>query len=172
MIGLGSNLESPELGSSPQILSWALDRLERFFGPLEVSPLFRSAPISPIPQPDFFNAVACARSPDGLRPEDCLARLMEIERRAGRHREPRRDGRPAGSLGPRVLDLDLLLFGRERRDRPDLVVPHPRLRERRFVIEPLFRLRPDLRLEPDGATVTEVRDRLGTAQRLEPVPWT
>lgn len=63
-------------------------------------------------------------------------------------------------FGPRPLDIDILLYGDLRSSAPELILPHPRLRERRFVLEPLAEIAPDLRVPPDGATVRELLARL------------
>jgi 2-amino-4-hydroxy-6-hydroxymethyldihydropteridine diphosphokinase len=88
-----------------------------------------------------------------LPPAELLERLLEIERELGRDRATER------RWGPRVIDLDLLLFGEEAIDEPGLTVPHPRLGDRRFVLEPLCELNEDLTL-PDG---TRVRDLLAAS---------
>lgn len=66
-------------------------------------------------------------------------------------------------FGPRPLDIDILLYGDLRSSAPELTLPHPRLRERRFVLEPLAEIAPDLRVPPDGATVRELLARLSPA---------
>lgn len=138
-IGLGSNLGDPA-----RYLHEALDGLDALpeTRVIAVSPLFRTAPVGPADQPDFLNAVA--RLQTALDPHGLLAELQALEHRAGRVR-----GR---HWGERTLDLDLLLYGTLRLDGPDLVVPHPRLAERGFVLVPLHALNPDLAL-PDGRTV-------------------
>jgi 2-amino-4-hydroxy-6-hydroxymethyldihydropteridine diphosphokinase len=114
--------------------------------------------VSDIAQPAYLNTVAMART--SLPAETVLRRLQEIERRFGR---VRRESDGAGA--PRTLDLDLLLLGAiRRRSRPPLL-PHPRLRERRFVLAPLSDLEPELRLPPDGATAREL------LRRLPSRPW-
>ena len=96
------------------------------------------------PQPDFLNAVATGRT--ALSPLRLLGLLQRLEAEAGR------EGR-GETNGPRPLDLDLLLYGDLQIDLPGLVVPHPRLRERRFVLVPLARLRPGLVVPGTGRTV-------------------
>jgi len=86
-------------------------------------------------QPSFLNAAAEIEW--GQIPRALLDRLLEIERELGRTREGPR-------YGPRTIDLDLLLFGEEVVDEPGLTIPHPRLHERLFVLEPLFELEPGL----------------------------
>ncbi len=106
-----------------------------------LSTLRRTAPVGGPPQPDFVNAAA--RLECALPPQRLLALLQEIERRHGRRRDLRH--------GPRTLDLDLLLYGRAQSRAADLQLPHPRLAERAFVVEPLAELAPRLPL-PDGST--------------------
>lgn len=134
-----------------------------------MAPLYRTAPLSPIEQPDFYNTVVLGRihrRPDGLHapaPEEILAYGQALEWAAGRRRGVR--------LGPRALDVDLLFVGDLRRDRPELTLPHPRLTERRFVLAPLADLRPRLRLPPGGETVGRLLDRLGATQAVERISW-
>lgn len=161
--GLGGNLGEPR-----QTLARALAELERLYGALEVAPLYRTAPLSPIDQPDFLNTVALARRPRRVTPpstrqaQDVLAELQKLERRAGRAGGP--------PLGPRSLDIDLLFYGdlvMESETAPRLTLPHPRLRQRRFVLAPLCDLRPDLRLPPDGERARDLLATLGDEQRIE-----
>ncbi len=167
VLGLGSNV-----GDCEAALRRAIAELTRLLGPLEVAPLYRTAPVSPIPQGDFLNTVVLAdlAAPG---PEEVLTRAKELERQAGRQPGPR--------LGPRVLDVDLLLYGDRvlpgssqsdgsRRD-GSLILPHPRMRDRRFVLAPLHDLRPALRLPPDGAAVRDLLAALGTEQPAERIGW-
>ncbi len=107
-------------------------QLEASLGPLRVASLYRSRPVSPIAQPDFLNTAALART--ALEPEAVLALGKALERAAGRRDGPR--------FGPRPLDIDLLLYGDERRDDPEMTLPHPRMRERGFVLAPLAEIAP------------------------------
>ncbi len=130
-VGLGSNLAHPR-----RQLARALRRLSRLQGVriVAVSPTYASAPIGGSePQPDYVNAVvavATCRAPRML-----LAALLRIERRQHRRRshETQRNA-------PRTLDLDLLLYGRRRIRQHGLIVPHPRMHERAFVLLPLIAL--------------------------------
>lgn len=97
-------------------------------------------------QPPFLNG-ACALETT-LGPEKLLVVLLDVERMLGRRRNGPR-------FGPRAIDLDLLLYGDETMDREDLTVPHPRLAERAFALEPLLDLDPDLTL-PDGRRVSDL----------------
>jgi 2-amino-4-hydroxy-6-hydroxymethyldihydropteridine diphosphokinase len=104
---------------------------------LAVSSLYRSAPRERADQPDYLNAALVVET--DLEPRPLLSELKAIERRLGRD--------PLGHrYGPRLVDLDILAIeGRCVDDEPDLVVPHPKLAERRFALEPLAELDPDLR---------------------------
>jgi 2-amino-4-hydroxy-6-hydroxymethyldihydropteridine diphosphokinase len=146
-VGLGSNLGDRELN-----LRRALERLEEL-GLVRASSFRETDPVGVTDQPKFLNAAAELAT--DLPPRELLERLLEIERELGRDRATER------RWGPRVIDLDLLLFGDEAIDEPGLTVPHPCLADRRFVLEPLCELNEDLTL-PDG---TRVRDLL--ASQLE-----
>jgi 2-amino-4-hydroxy-6-hydroxymethyldihydropteridine diphosphokinase len=100
-----------------------------------VSSVRETDPVGLVDQPRFLNAVA--RIETDLRPPELLDRMLATERELGR----RRDG---PRFGPRTIDLDLLIYGDEEIDEPGLIVPHPRLAERRFVLEPLHELDPGL----------------------------
>jgi 2-amino-4-hydroxy-6-hydroxymethyldihydropteridine diphosphokinase len=139
-VGLGSNL-----GDREQTLRAAVARLSASPGieVLGVSSVRETDPVGPIAdQPRFLNGVVALET--SLRPRELLDRLLEIEAEFGRTRE----GPPGG---PRTLDLDLLLYGDERVDEPGLRVPHPRLHERSFVLEPLE----ELGWTPSGQGYTE-----------------
>jgi len=142
VIGLGGNVGSPELA-----FAIALESLAPHVEGLTRSPLYLSAPVGGPPQRDFLNAVATGRT--ALAPLDLLRLLKRLEAEAGRS--------PLGETnGPRPLDLDLLLYGDRRIDLPGLVVPHPRLSERRFVLAPLADLLPDLVVPGTGRTVANL----------------
>jgi 2-amino-4-hydroxy-6-hydroxymethyldihydropteridine diphosphokinase len=139
-VGLGSNL-----GDREQTLRAAVSRLSASPGMelVAVSSLRETDPVGPVvDQPRFLNGVAVFET--SLSPRELLDRLLEIEAQFGRTRE----GPPGGS---RTLDLDLLLYGEERVDEPGLCVPHPRLHERSFVLEPLE----ELGWTPPGRGYTE-----------------
>jgi 2-amino-4-hydroxy-6-hydroxymethyldihydropteridine diphosphokinase len=99
-------------------------------------------PVGFLEQPRFLNAAAVLQTELGAR--ELLARLLDVERRLGRTRA----GPP---LGPRTIDLDLLLYGDETIAEPGLQVPHPRMHERRFVLEPLAELAPGLTVPGRGS---------------------
>jgi len=132
-VGLGSNLDHPRRQLARAVR--ALARLPRT-RVLAVSPNYVSAPVGTSgPQPDYVNAVALLDT--ALSARALLRRLLAIERRQRRHRDPR-----GPAKAPRTLDLDLLLFGRRRVRVPGLVVPHPRMHERAFVLRPLADVAP------------------------------
>jgi 2-amino-4-hydroxy-6-hydroxymethyldihydropteridine diphosphokinase len=149
-IGLGSNLQDPKA----QVLR-ACAALAKITGirPVGVSPLYRSAPFGPVPQPDFINAVAGVLTQ--LDPRALLSELLTLERALGRPAERER-------WGPRIIDLDLLVHGRERREEPGLILPHRGIVERNFVLYPLCDLAPDLDV-PGLGRVAELKERLAPA---------
>ena len=114
-----------------------------------MSDLRETAPVGYREQPDFLNGVAALATT--LAPRELLDVLLAVERSLGRTRE----GGPR--FGPRTIDLDLLLYGDEVIDEPGLTVPHPRLHERLFVLEPLHELDPTLRIPGIGALETALR---------------
>jgi len=131
-VGVGSNLQDPRaqvLNAFEKLGSIAQTR------PVILSPLYVSKPFGPVAQPDFVNAVAGVLTQ--LSPEDLLAQLRTLEQALGR---PSRHEK----WGPRIIDLDLLIHGRERRDGPELTLPHPGIVERNFVLYPLAAIAPDL----------------------------
>lgn len=128
-VGIGANLDDPAArvrGAFAALAAMPRTRL------LKRSSLYRSEPQGYRQQPDFVNAVAELQT--ALAPENLLAELQALETRAGRTRSFRN--------APRTLDLDLLLYGEERIEQPGLVVPHPRMHERAFVLVPLLEIAP------------------------------
>ena len=127
-VGLGSNS-----GDSEGILRAACAGLAEFLRGLRVSSAWRSAPRYVLDQPDFLNAVASGEC--ALEPPELLRRCNALEAALGRDRARER------VKGPRTLDLDILLYGDEIIQDEDLVIPHPRMKEREFVMKPLGELR-------------------------------
>ena len=142
-VGIGSNLGEPE-----RQIAAALDQLAAEDGIelVAVSTLRETEPVGFLDQPNFLNGAAQLETE--LPPRELLKRLLAIESRLGRVRGegPR--------LGPRTIDLDLLLYGDEEIDEPGLTVPHPRLPERRFALEPLAELAPGLEIPGLGPVQT------------------
>lgn len=156
-IGLGANLGRPDRTIRAALV--ALDA-HPAIEVRAVSPLITTEPVGGPPgQPRYRNGAAELAT--RLSPEALLDVLLAVERKLGRER--RREPR----FGPRVIDLDLLLHGMERREGPRLVLPHPRLLERRFVLEPLAAIAPDLSIPGVGATVAECLARLERARPEE-----
>lgn len=145
-------------------LTRALRGLEAVLGPLRIASLYRSTPLSPVPQPDYLNTAAVAST--ALEPEAILALAKALELAAGRQ-APTQTVR----WSPRPLDIDILLYGGRTSDAPELTIPHPRLRERRFMLEPLAEIAPGWPVPPDGTPVQDLLARLGTAQDLERIGW-
>ncbi len=137
-VGLGSNL-----GDRKQAIRQAAERI----GAVRLSGIRETEPWGYADQPDFLNAVAEVETE--LGPRELLDFLLGVEHDLGRERGagPR--------YGPRTIDLDLLLYDEEAIDEPGLTVPHPRLHERRFVLEPLVELDPAL-VVPGRGTVAEL----------------
>jgi 2-amino-4-hydroxy-6-hydroxymethyldihydropteridine diphosphokinase len=142
-VGIGSNLGEPE-----RQIAAALDQLAAEDGIelVAVSTLRETEPVGFLDQPNFLNGALQLETE--LPPRELLKRLLAIESRLGRVRGegPR--------LGPRTIDLDLLLYGVEEIDEPGLTVPHPRLPERRFALEPLAELAPGLEIPGLGPVQT------------------
>lgn len=159
-IGIGSNLETPGLQ-----VRRAWERLAALPDTRAVrcSPLYRSRPLGPSAQPDFINAVAAVIT--RLEARALLGELKAIEKAFGRP--------PQGPRwGPRIIDLDLLVYGRERHAEADLAVPHPGIVERNFVLYPLADLAPDLDV-PGLGRVIELKARVapeGLWRLEEPEP--
>lgn len=137
-VALGANLAEP--ARQVRAAAAALDSLPHC-RLLSLSSLYRTAPIGVGAQPDFINAVAMIDT--DLDPEALLSSLFSIEASFGRCREV--------ALSPRTLDLDLLLYADQRIDLPGLLVPHPRMHLRAFVLVPLLEIAADIRIPGLGA---------------------
>ena len=142
-VGLGANLGDRERTMRQALAEIAAEPETEL---VAVSSFRETDPVGLEQQPRFLNAAAALET--SLRPHELLQRLLAIERSLGRTR-----GGPR--FGPRTIDLDLLLYGDEVVNEPGLHVPHPRLAQRRFVLEPLLELDPDLEL-PGGARLSSV----------------
>ena len=153
-IGLGSNLADPRAQ-----VEHALAALGQLPGSrmLQQSPLYASAPWGVVDQPEFVNAVAAIET--SLAARELMQALLALERDAGRERGGAR-------WGPRILDLDLLLYGDAVIDEPGLRVPHPHLHERAFVLRPLADIAPQLVLPGRGpvAPLAAAADTTGLRQ--------
>lgn len=155
-IGLGSNV-----GDRRAILESALADLHHqpAIEIAAVSSAWETSPVGPLEQADFLNAAAELRTP--LEPLRLLEILQSTESAHGRRRRER--------WGPRTLDLDLLLAGDRRLEEPGLTVPHPRLRQRRFVLAPLLEIAPELVHPVTRERLDGVLARLDTGERVRRV---
>lgn len=158
-VGLGSNLDDPATQLNTAIAE--LDQLpqSRLFA---CSGLYRSAPMGPQDQPDYFNAVAGVET--GLSAEALLEGLQTIEQMHARIR--------ARHWGPRTLDLDILLYGDDVINSPHLTVPHPGIARRNFVLVPLSEIEPQL-IVPGLGAVQVLRDTIGDEglKRVADAKW-
>jgi 2-amino-4-hydroxy-6-hydroxymethyldihydropteridine diphosphokinase len=148
-IGVGSNIENPRAQ-----VEKAVDKLRALepaqFRVVIVSPLYGTKPFGPVAQPDFVNGVIGAVTQ--LDAKTLLNRLQAIEAALGRPAQREK-------WGPRVIDLDVLLCGREQRQEPGLTLPHPGIVERNFVLYPLADIAPDLDV-PGLGRVAELKRRV------------
>jgi 2-amino-4-hydroxy-6-hydroxymethyldihydropteridine diphosphokinase len=152
VIGLGGNVGDP--------LVWfrlAAKVFAAMLDGLRAAPLYRTEPISKLPQAPYFNTALAGIT--GYAAVDLLAVGKALEHAAGRRLGTRH--------GPRPLDVDLLLYGDAVARDPELRLPHPELRERRFALQPLADLEPDRALPPDGRTVSEVLAGLADRTKIE-----
>ena len=149
VVAFGSNL-----GERDTIIREAAAKVAALLADFRLSPIVETQPVGAGLEndPPYLNAVAVGEST--LPPQELLGQLRSIEAAAGRTRST-----PGA---PRTLDLDLVLFGDQVLREPDLQVPHPRFRERLFVLEPLAAIAPDLVDPVTGLTVRQLRDRART----------
>jgi 2-amino-4-hydroxy-6-hydroxymethyldihydropteridine diphosphokinase len=136
-IGIGSNLLDPVAQVKEALAELARLPQTRF---LKSSSLYRSAPLGYAEQPDFINAVSSLET--SLKPMELLSQLQAIEKRHGRER--------SFMDAPRSLDLDVLLFDDLEIDQPELRIPHPRMHERAFVLQPLLEIEPQITIPGVG----------------------
>lgn len=153
-IGLGANLGDPRRSVEEALAEIAALPQTRL---LRRSSLYRTAPVD-AGGPDYVNAVAGVET--ALSPFELLRALLAIEQAHGRRRSVRN--------APRTLDLDLLLHGDTIVETPELTLPHPRLHQRAFVLEPLLEVAPGLVV--DGLGELEPRRRAAAGQRIEKLP--
>jgi len=146
-VGMGTNL-----GDRRGALEIALREMHQppIIEVERVSSVYETAPVGVTEQPDFLNAVV--RVATTLPPRALLDALLNLENKMGRVRTLR--------WGPRVIDLDLLVYGNAQIDEMGMEVPHPRLRERAFVLGPLAEIAPELCLPPDGQTAKKLLEEL------------
>ena len=145
-LGLGANL-----GNRHQNMSRAIDMMSNSVDVRRISSCYETEPLGYARQPRFLNAVCEAATT--LPPDELLAFLKEIECRLGR--------RPGFANAPRPMDIDILFYGDRVMRSPDLIIPHPRIEERGFVLVPLAEIAPELVHPVSGKTVREMLARLG-----------
>jgi 2-amino-4-hydroxy-6-hydroxymethyldihydropteridine diphosphokinase len=155
-VGFGSNL-----GDRRAHLNAGLASVARHARLIARSSLYESAPVGPVEQGSFLNAVAVFDS--AREPAEILKDLLAIEMTRGRTREVR--------WGPRTLDLDLLLYGATAVDEEGLTVPHPELTSRRFVLQPLLEAWPEARL-PNGTALAGFLEAVDDQEVERIGPWT
>jgi 2-amino-4-hydroxy-6-hydroxymethyldihydropteridine diphosphokinase len=155
-LALGGNLGDPEAAFRA-----AIEGLGAHLAILKIAPVYRSSPISPIPQPAYLNTALLADT--RMDPWQLLGLAKALELEAGRMR--------AARFGPRPLDIDLLFFDDLQVREPELQVPHPRLRQRRFFLAPLAEIAADQSIPPGGETVAELLAALGDEQQIEEIGW-
>jgi 2-amino-4-hydroxy-6-hydroxymethyldihydropteridine diphosphokinase len=162
LIALGSNL-----GDARRTVLDAMDRLQELaLTPLLKSSLWQTAPVDcPPGSPHFINAVVGFLPRPGETPESLLAQLQALEKRYGR--QPKKVLNEA-----RPLDLDIIAFGQETRATKELILPHPRAHERRFVLQPLNEFAPDLILPGQSATVAQLLSQLPSNDIVEKISST
>jgi 2-amino-4-hydroxy-6-hydroxymethyldihydropteridine diphosphokinase len=136
VVALGSNLENRKLN-----LDIAITHLEELLQDLKVSPYFETEPVGGPEQDDFINAVVIGSC--DLTPEILLAELLKIEDQMGRVREVK--------WGPRIIDLDLIVYGKQVVDTVFLKLPHPFAQSREFVLKPWLAIDPEGEIPGIGA---------------------
>jgi len=146
-LALGSNL-----GDRRANLAEALKQLQSYVILDVLSTVYETEPAYVTDQPNFYNMVL--RGTTTLSPQALLHRLKSIEQDLGRQQTVR--------YGPRPIDIDILLYGEMQLTTPDLVIPHPRMTERAFVLIPLAQIAPDLIIPGQWETVKQLAERLDT----------
>ncbi len=156
-LSLGSNV-----GNREEHLREAIGRLESAGRVISVSSFYETEPVEFTQQAWFVN---CAVGLETTKlPAQLMTSLLDIEQAMGRQRTRKK--------GPRTIDIDILLFGDTIIDSPTLTIPHPAMHERRFVLEPLAEIAPELRHPVLNRTVRELRDALPAGQAVRKLPKT
>jgi 2-amino-4-hydroxy-6-hydroxymethyldihydropteridine diphosphokinase len=151
-LSLGSNL-----GDRAANLKSAIDRLRAFGEVMAVSSFYETEPIEVIAQPWFLN---CAVKFDTEKmPKQLLAGILHLEHEMGRQRKQKK--------GPRIIDIDILLFGGSIIKLPGLSIPHPAMHERRFVLEPLAEIAGEVRHPVLKKSISELRQALPAGQTVK-----
>jgi 2-amino-4-hydroxy-6-hydroxymethyldihydropteridine diphosphokinase len=148
-LSLGSNL-----GDRAVNLKSAIDRLREFGEIVAVSSFYETEPVEVVTQPWFLNCVV--KLGTEKMPKQLLAGILDLEHEMGRQRKQKK--------GPRIIDIDILLFGNSIIQLQGLTVPHPAMHERRFVLEPLAEIAAEVRHPALGRTILELRQALPKGQ--------
>lgn len=146
-LGLGANL-----GDRQKNIENAIEKITKLPHTelLKVSPLYETEPVGHTAQPKFLNGAVSIKT--NLSPADLLRQLKKIEKELGREETFR--------FGPRLIDIDILFFGDQKLSTPELIIPHPRIAERYFVLRPLLDIAPELVRSLLPALSTELRELL------------
>lgn len=151
-LSLGSNV-----GDRAAYLKSAIEKLGQLGSVKAVSGFYETEPVETSPQPWFLN---CAVKLETEKmPRQLIAAILNLEQEMGRQRRQQK--------APRTIDIDILLFGNSVIELPSLIVPHPRMHERRFVLEPLAEIAPDARHPVFKRTIRELRDALPPGQLVK-----
>jgi 2-amino-4-hydroxy-6-hydroxymethyldihydropteridine diphosphokinase len=151
-LSLGSNLGDREAN-----LRNAIERLRGVGNPIAISSFYETEPIDVVSQPWFLN---CAVKLDTEKmPRQLITAILSLEQEMGRQRKQQK--------APRTIDIDILLFGSSIIEIPSLTIPHPRMHERRFVLEPLAEIAPDARHPIFKRTIRELREALPAGQTVK-----
>jgi 2-amino-4-hydroxy-6-hydroxymethyldihydropteridine diphosphokinase len=150
-LSLGSNV-----GDREAQLREAIRRLKSVGRVQFVSPIYESEPVDFIAQPLFLNCVVAVET--SSTPAHLIQQALAIEKAMGRERTQKK--------GPRTIDLDILLFGNEVVDTPELTIPHPAMERRRFVLQPLAEIAPEARHPLSGKSVRELLEELPAGQSI------
>jgi 2-amino-4-hydroxy-6-hydroxymethyldihydropteridine diphosphokinase len=153
-LSLGSNL-----GDRDANLQTAIAKLGEIGNVVGVSSFYETEPIELTAQPWFLNCAV--KFETEKMPRQLMSAILNLEQSMGRQRKQKK--------GPRTIDIDVLLFGSSIIEIPSLTVPHPRLHERRFVLEPLAEIAPDARHPVFKRTVRELRDALPAGQTVKKI---
>jgi 2-amino-4-hydroxy-6-hydroxymethyldihydropteridine diphosphokinase len=150
-LSLGSNV-----GGRAGNLNAAIERLRVFGEVVAVSAFYETEPVEFTAQPWFVNCAVALNTEK--TPQELLAGILDIEQKLGRRRGQKK--------GPRIIDIDILLCGDAIVDDSGLTIPHPAMHERRFVLEPLAQIAPDVRHPVFKRTIKELRDALPPGQAV------
>ncbi|HWF92133.1 MAG TPA: 2-amino-4-hydroxy-6-hydroxymethyldihydropteridine diphosphokinase [Terriglobales bacterium] len=153
-LSLGSNLGNPK-----KQLRDAIQSLSSLGQVTNVSSFYETEPVEQIAQPWFINCAVELKT--GKMPRQLLAAILKLEKAMGRKR--------ALDKGPRTIDIDILLFENSIVHAPGLDIPHPAMHQRRFVLEPLVEIAPDLRHPQSKRTIRELRDALPSGQAVKKI---